>query len=656
MAPEAFPQSLYRKLQEHDRQGNFNAFLTSVAGHMGALRAVMPEILGRTALILSRCGHLISPESRRRFLAALEKSDHRMPRCRPAGRRRPAPVPAPRGSIHFPLFATSGQVRELIVTPRGTARLLPNRLALLDVVGNALFNALERRTGRALLWNPHDYFFAVLDPFGFEDHCVQGGSMGLPLALALYSHVTGVRIPRDLSATGMIMRTGDIEPVEYIEEKLSTLREERHFIRRVLVSEEQVIRSTIDGLRIIRAGNLEDALAEIFPRVVHPVLPACSVDLRNIPEELEDLYEARLFEACIDRATEAIGYLRGGDCRLPDDERIPILFSCYWRRGSSLGQTGDLKLARRDLRQARKLCEERPGYGDFHDYLESLVHTSILLRDRFRYREAEALHEVIKSKMKAAHASNLEKGKNLSALSQLYLAQNRFPEAEKCQRAASKLVPQNERALSLSYLGRIYAKWGKFGKASRALQEAEHLLRALQRTDPEARQRQIIYYHWSKAELLYRQCRSREESCATALAQLDRLAGLYPDICDTPTALVHRYCGLAYLKHGMENEGLGELGKVIHYFSEGRNQLARTLESAVLAERAAYLLRTRRQQEAGKDISRVCELIASHGDTRRFFRKDLRKLNRPPGASPMNGKAADTLARALEEFAGKIPY
>ena len=120
-----------------------------------------------------------------------------------------------------------------------------NRLALLLAV-------LHRHGGIAL--GAHDVYVNVVGGVRVAETAAD-----LPTVLAAVSSHTDRTLPQDLVAFGELGLAGEIRPVPFGEERLREAA--KHGYRRALVPRANVPRRALDGLEVIGAARLEEALA-----------------------------------------------------------------------------------------------------------------------------------------------------------------------------------------------------------------------------------------------------------------------------------------------------------------------------------------------------------------------------------------------------------
>jgi len=638
-----------------DRQGNFNGVIRTAAANYADLSTVKPEVMQRIVYYLISHRPLISPDSLE-TLTRLPPGDleafglaELLKTYEPVS---PAPVI---GRIPFPVVGWQGMVREIVVekTRQAGASIPPSWLLTLDRVGAAVFAVLEKRLGRRCIWRPGDFSFTVIDPYGNEDRKVEGGSMALPLALALYSLVTSVPVPTNVTATGRVRRDGTLEPVESIAEKLEAVRRERFCVTRVLVSDRQEIHGIYGNMEVKRAAALEDAIVEVFPSPPDPASFPSRMDINAEIRALNHQYETYLIDTCIQNAGELITYLESESLPLFKHDVIPALFTCYWKKGSCHCHRGEVKETKHYLRAAASLYRRNRGLIRRDDYFDAGISYAVLLKDIFRYQEAETMHFQLMDEMEKGGCLDHTRGKNLSTLSQLYLAMGRFAEAEQYQRRAMRLINRDEVCRNYGYLARIHTRTGSFQKAAAALSRYKRLLDT---SDAGVRAAHTPFYHWIRAEYLYRRACGVRKRRRPLSREVGEIAEKYPAPVWWLPALVHKFWGLACLKAKEEEMGLQQLERVINYFSTRFEPVLRVLGASVRAERAMYLIERGSYDEAVQDLQGIAEDLSLQRDIERFFRKDVAALSVSQGLLARGPRAVSRARDTLERIRDKIPY
>jgi len=242
------------------------------------------------------------------------------------------------------------------------------------------------------------------------------------------------------------------------------------------------------------------------------------------------------------------------------------------------------------------------------------------------------------------------KGKNLSSLSQLYLAQQRYSEAEKFQNKGIRLVRDDDKYRNLSYLAQVYLRKGDFNKANKKLSEAKKLY-------DRAGVKDLSYFHWFKAEFLYLKGNSMKRRPKANFEELHRLAShQYPDIKHYAVALIHKFSGLALLEEGNENEGTERLDGAISYLEGHCNPMFLLLSATIRVERALYFLKTDAPEKAKADIKGIKNNLGGYKDIKNYFQKEFNALSRYLRFKQPKENEANNVIQALESLKKKIPY
>ncbi len=224
----------------HLHYGNLNAHVLAVCQNYAGLYGDRKETMSELAEWLQQFGPMISPAARAALLALPQAHrDHfgiRISLTAP-----PPPASQPIGCLDFPaVSANLGAVRRIRVTENGRSDWSTRRREQLDRVGAAVLNAVwEKDRIICRNWDPERWRFDTLKLNNCEDNIVQGESMDLALAIALYSRLVDKPAPIDVSASARVDRQGRIWPIEGLAIKLATLRRERHWLTRVIVSADQ---------------------------------------------------------------------------------------------------------------------------------------------------------------------------------------------------------------------------------------------------------------------------------------------------------------------------------------------------------------------------------------------------------------------------------
>ncbi len=651
MNPEAFATDIFQKIQMLDREGNLNGVIAETVAHYHRLGFVRPDLLEKIVYYSVRHPHLLSPESIE-ALKTLPFEDLKRSGLSAALKTLPFDPPSMQaGRLCFPVVAFTGTVREIRVSHSEGTVLSPHRLEMLDQAGSPVFRVLRNRRCRSFLWRPETWQYVVLNSYEEEDRSVAGHSLELPLALALYSYMTQTPVPPDLSATGRVMRDGAVRPIAQLKKKLQALKQERGFVKRVLVSAQQEDTALLSGIERIKVATIEEAIAAAFPADCPSRDVPAEIDLKEELRAIEKQYDLYLIDACMENAKALIAHVRSARSQIPDDMAVPALFACHWRLGSCCCHRGDVGGTRNNLQKADTLFRRSPGLIRQNDYWDSRIHFAVLLKDVFRYPQAEELHTQIQEKLEQIGGLDHEKGKNLSSLSQLYLAQGRFLDAEALQKQAIGLIRKRERARNHGYLAQIYTRAGRFRQAKYSLQRAEKQLHTSAfGMEPNP------FYDWIFAEYLYRSGKALKGSRKSHGAKWMHLLSRNPEVVWYAPALIHKFAGLAEMADGDEERGLQRLDRVIRFFDDRRHPVLKLLGVSVRVERALFCSRKGRPENMAEDLRRIREDLSMQKDIQRFFRKERRGITEYLRLKNPGKGGTARMEEALISLQKQIPY
>ena len=652
-------ETLWQTFCRMETDGNFNQLILEALRHRHdlAFKFVATEVMTRIARIIHSHGHLITPENIRR-LAALPTGllqqrsglENVLPGCRTT-------LPQPEiGCLSFAVVDSAGHVRDLMVVSGRYKEMPEDRRAQLDRVGAATVSALGCRLGLPVIWNPQRYSFWVRDPFDREDSRVSGDSMDLPLALALYSHLTKTPVPADVSASAAVQRGGTLQPVSAISTKIEALKRERHYLDRILVAEGQ---KEIPPTLICRTREVTDILSAL--ELGFPAPPAAGVidevlDIASAEAAIQAQYDAQLSDTCLMNADALIEYLKCPGRSEPDDQRIPALFIALWRRGSCLSHRGDINGAMASLAKAIETYDRYKDLIPEESCVQCRNSYAVLLKDVFRYKHAEALHRENGKDLERIGTLGHIRAKNLSSLSQLYLAWQKFEQAAEEQKNALAMIHERKRERNYGYLAQIFTRWGRFAKAESALAEQERLLKRYH-------QEPGSFRCLIQAEFLYRRGLSGDGSNrANDFAALHTLAekvvagGItIGRPADYPKALVLKFDGLACLAEGDGKTGLDRLEPCITYLDSTREPMFPLIGAGVHAERALYLIETAQPEKAKPDAARVEEALSRNWFVH-YFGTQVQILRCFESLLRADADAMRSIADAFRFVRDAIPY
>jgi len=444
-----------------------------------------------------------------------------------------------------------------------------------------------------------------------------------------------------------------VGPAGSVREKIDALLSERFFIKRVLVPGREDIGGDRSGIGLLRVRSLDDAVGAVFPRAPDTASFPASLDMAAEIAALHGQYGDHLFDTCMENAGELIQYLENGGSGLPPNQRIPALFTCRWKKGCCHCHRGEARDAELALNAAHAVYRRNPGLIRIDDYFESRISYGVALKDVFRYRAAETLHLDLEREMAKRGCLDHTRAQNLSTMGQLYLAMGRFSDAAQYQRRAIRRIREDERYRNYGYLAQVHTRAGDFQKAARAFLTARRLL---DRATPDVRAVNLPFYHWMRAEYLYRRAALLKKGRGPLFRELEELAAAYPEPAGYVSALVHKFAGLGLLLAGDDAGGLRRLDRVVRFFADQAAPVLRLLGASVRAGRALHFLRTDRYEPAAEDISGIIPDLSLQKDIKRFFKKDLQKLSRfLKSKRPQPADIRKAIA-TLEDIRMKIPY
>jgi len=644
---------ILHKIQLLEQLGNVNSVLQTVVQHYSELSWVKPEILERIKYYVKQCAHTISPETIE-AITSLPDQDLSHAALRPWILAAPRIKPVPKtGTIPFAAVSSVGVVRELCVAEDAHSSLTSERMKLLDDTGAALIKAISRRVSGQCIWRPECFDFQILDIFGNDDPAVKGSSMGLSLALALCSRILDEPLPGDLSASAVVGRDGHMGPVTSIETKLEVLRRERFFVKRVLVSSDQKLTSVPAGLEVIKVRSISDAIDIAFQEKIHISNVCVPIDVEAEISSLNRQYESYLIDTCEENATQLISYLEQPDLPLPKNRSIRALFICYWRKGCCHCHKGESGEANKSLSKAMELYRKHPGLIPPDEYFELKNQYGVLLKDLFKYSQAEKVHIELIQEMEMTRCLDHTRGANFSSLSQLYLAQHRFEDAEKYQRMAIRLVSEDEKYRNYGYLAQIHTRAGNFRKAARALSLAR---KSFAGAPVEIQHTKKPFLDWIEVEFLYWRGFRSVNRRKQVFQKLYAIASEYSALQGWVAALINKFRAIAMLVEGKDREGLQVLDEVISFFDAQFAPVLRVLGASVKAQRALYFLKANEIELAMEDMKGILEDLSFQKDIRVYFKKELGLISKLLEDTQHQMQTLEQGAKVLKGIIAKIPY
>ncbi len=173
--------------------------------------------------------------------------------------------------------AGKGDVARGVVQPLGSARRrLAQKWVEQSIAGLAASLTVEQRT------LPAEWIGAGLDVPGDPDVQLDGASLGLAVCVGVCAAAAGVSADSHVAATAAVDADGTLKPVHQLNAKCWALREQWPQVTRVVVATEQGPVPDLDGLTIVRAKSLRDAL------------PHFGVEVHKLPRPTAGELKARL--------------------------------------------------------------------------------------------------------------------------------------------------------------------------------------------------------------------------------------------------------------------------------------------------------------------------------------------------------------------------
>ena len=650
--------------------GNINLCLQTTLARFHDLKGYKHECLDLLYNIISRYSLALTHESRD-ALAQFDKSSplsvKLTDRLSSHKYQTNPPVAVP-GCTWFPAAATRGFLYQINLMPSqrtgGISRSLSSEESrLLDITGAALFHWLSRETGRSLLWNPLAYTFVIKDFFGKESHDVKGNSMGLGLALALFSLVTGQPVPTEFIATGAVNRSGTILPVDSMSQKLAVIQQERGDIKKVIIARDQALPESSYPFEFIRARHLSDVIKAIFPNPESYLIKGFDrvLDLEKEVAEMNSQYRAYILDTCMENAGHLIDHIGATfenetEKKRGLDLRKSHLFQCYWKLGSCYCHKGDIAESKKYLDLADKLYHNKTLEIKNQDYFEFLNRYGVLLKDIFCFEKAKEKHLKADKGLKGCGVLPDLLCKNLSSLSQLYLAQHKYDRALAYQEEALTYIRENEQHRNLGYLAQIYTRMGELEKAEKTLYEAKENICNI--SEEAGLQKQLFFFHWIYSEFLYEKLSSiKGNHSSDALdnpaspsynepahfspydAQLEAVSKKYPTADHYTTALIQKFCGLGFLIASESQKGRHLLEKAQIYFDDQIEPMMRLLGTTVRIEsimahhalNPSISLHEMRDSVPGstafyQEIHKIIQDLSMQKDIHTFFKNELTEL------------------------------
>jgi tetratricopeptide (TPR) repeat protein len=647
-------EALWRYFSRLDSEGSFNRLIIQTLRHSRDqdpdFLFIATHVAKRIAQVIRSHGHLIAPENVQSLASLPPKLLSRSGLDGALVGYQPAPARPAVGRIAFAAVTEfDGYVRELAVTSGRFSEMPKERRDQLDRVGAATVSVIGRRLGLPVVWDPRRYSFWVFDPLGREDGRVDGNSMDLPLALALYSHLTRTPVPTDVSASAEVCRDGTLRTVESIDKKIEALSCERPQIRKILFADHQKDIPEKWGFLAQKVSGLKQPIELAFPDTPEAKTLDVVLNIDSAAAAIQDQYEAPLIDTCLQNANQLIAFLENNKRTVDAHRRLPALFTAYWRKGCCHCHKGEVPAAFASLRKAERIFRSRENkslgiIGE--DAFQNLrINYAVTLKDVFQYQRAEQLHQTIDNELKGIKALGVLHGKNLSSLSQLYLSVARFADAEALQKKAIPLIPEKDRWRNLGLLAQIYTRWGDFDKARRIFLREKSVMEKARKSSP--------FFPYMQAEYIYRRNIAKKHIRAKDFEPLHAMVeNEFQELAPYPVALIHKYDALAYLAEGDEKKGLDKLESVARYLESVDDPL---LAATAWIERALYLLKNNRVSEARINMKPVAVTLDSRA-FKHYFGEDNKTLKRFLRTRTPDSRLTAELCSVLEKVLKQIPY
>ncbi|MBF0303530.1 MAG: hypothetical protein HQK73_10850 [Desulfamplus sp.] len=566
---------------------------------------------------------------------------------------------------------------------------------LLDITVSAFFSYLNQTSKNSseqqshklsipisfpLIGNPSRYTFLIEDSFGKEvNNKVEGNSMGVAMLISLASLIYGQPVPIEIASSARINRHGDVLPVQSIDKKLKAIKTERDYIKQVLISDKQILPENRDlpEFEYIQVRNIADVMKVIFPNSSNHFSsePFCShiqIDLQHAIDIMERQYKDYMVDTCIDNCRLLIDYI---DKKINSesknirgtDKRLEYLFRCYWKLGACYCHKGNITESEKYLKKAEELYKKNRSIIEPRDYYNSRNNYAVLLKDIFCYEKAEALHRKIEKELKTKESPRNNVSENLSSLSQLYLAQQRYKDAATRQKEAIKWIATDELHRNYGYLAQIYARMGAFDKAKNSLEQAQNRIENIQ--DLSTKKIQLSYFHWIESEYLYRRAIFLKRNSSKYYEKLNLLSKQYENITHFTHGLINKFCGLGMILFKKPEAGLQLLNKAEDYFDAQIHPMMALLGVTVRIEKISVWcdMKCSFNQEIMDEIDKVIIALSVQKNIKEFFHKDITILEkllsgkREPvnNLCPASGGIAATwepVLKIVQSINHKIPY
>lgn len=631
--------------------GNINEAIEIFSSNSSQLKSVRREFLSHIKNQLDLCRHYISPKTLIRLKDLFSADDHHLLEDLPNST--PEPVI---GQFTFPSAAEPfGYVHEIRIAERKGSTLTTENQNLLDTVLSAVLSVLQEKTGLPLFIYPDEFYFTIHASFGREVENVDGGSMGLALALALYSFLTGQPVPPHLAATSRVSRDGKLGNVEYLDLKLKAIQRERHFITHVLLAVDQTKFSPVAGHDYVGFESLKEAVNYVFPGDVDIGRIQVHVDVESVTNKIKSSYKAKQYGLCMDLAGKLISYLKNHDL---DGPSIQSLFLCYWRLGSCYCHKGDLEGTHDNLDKAETLYEKHSDIIGKKDYGSMKNNFAVSLIDAFQYNDAEKiLKDNVDFYEKYVEVlPGVDRAKNLSTLSQLLNHLGQFQRSVDFQievvRILNNLGEKTYR--NINYLAQFYTKMDRFDDARKSIEQIEIELSNLEKqSEKDSNQ---PYVHNTKAYLLFRETLKKAETFEVNLSSFKEFVEKCINPTDYTHGLINKYYGLFLClgNKAQQEQGIGLLEKTACFFESFDEPMYRLIGLTVRVEKALTFLDRELIEACRDEMKTFPEVFDCQSYFTDYFKEEKKLVS--TYIDPEFSWDGEKVRLTLKQLVEKIPY
>ncbi len=431
--------------------------------------------------------------------------------------------------------------------------------------------------------------FYLRGPRATEAFVKDGGSIGAAAAVVLFSLWNDLPVPPGILLTGCIGPGGAVGKVSHTTAKVHAALREQPSSRLVIVPAEGMDLEAEDDAdeRVEGVATLEALLERLFGSSALELQPVAAVDIEGTVRKGIELYEKlnsyRAAEEVLGLALAAITARReaAGDPTLHRPEE----FACRWRVGSALVHQGRVEQADRALGDARRLGEAlwQAEELDPRDYLGLLGSLAVLLRDRYRYDEAEVLLLETLELQRQLRQGKRERAKTLGNLGELWTITGAYQRAEevleRCRAHLEATYP-DEVPRALCYLGNLARHRGDLDQAIARYGEGLAANTPVQY----GRAANEAFLRYGLVRALGRAGRHGE-----AIEQADLTLAELPVHAPYPRQLLLMHRGLAAIAAGDEGRGRADLHAAAD-LTHVRGSLLRFGVTTALGQLALHLL------------------------------------------------------------------